>query len=175
MGVISDKAREAEAEGPDATVIVLRNADTGALEATEATEDARAVARDAAQRRKAIFEHREAGAKARAGKLPRTLIASLAAGTTNLMLMQLIQQELVPATAKEAADIAKITHGIFREASGQTRGNLNLTPAERDAKLAEVDALEVALKERAGQATAQLGGAPASVDELDEWEHENDD
>lgn len=174
MGVISDRAKTEPAEATSiredevmGELIVLRDPESGAISVEEATDETAEQASRGAQHRKAIWNHRKKGAEARAGTLPRSLIASLAAGTTNLMLAKLLQEEVVPASAKEAAEIAKITNAIFRDASGQTHGNVNLTPAERAAKLAEVDNLEVALAERAAAATAQLGGAPADGEELE--------
>lgn len=169
---------EPEYEEHDAQVIVMRDPDTGEMIGADATEETRRVALDAAARRKAIFEHRVTGAGARAAKLPRTLMAALAAGTTNLMLQKLIQEELVPATAKEAADIAKITNTIFREASGQSAGNKNLTPAEREAKMAEVDTLTTALAQRAKEAGEHLDGAVPpgepvpEVEPVNQWDHD---
>lgn len=171
---------EAAYQEHDAKIIVLRDTETGEMIGVEADESNRAAARDAAARRKAIFEHRVTGASARAGLLPRTLIAALAAGTTNLMLQKLLQEELVPATAKEASEIAKITNTIYREASGQTAGNKNLTPAERAAKEAEVDALSTTLAARAKEAGEHLAGAvpagePVPAAEppapVNEWDH----
>lgn len=168
-------------EEHDAQIIVLRDADTGEMRAEPANDDTRTRARSAAQERKAVFEHRTKGAQARAGKLPRALIAAYAAGATNLMLEKLLQEELVPGSAKEAADIAKITNTIYREASGQAAGNKNLTPPERAAKMAEVETLETALAERAKAAGEQLSGAvPAGEpvpevepdEPINQWEHD---
>lgn len=170
-----------EHDSPDAQILVLRNDQTDALETVEATPDARDKARKGAQERKAIFEYRKTGADARAGKLPRLLTAAYAAGTTNLMLAKLLNEDLVPASAKEAADIAKITHAIYREASGNSPGNANLTPVERAQRMSEIDVLESSLKERAEEATAQLGGAPPAGEPVDllleppppsQWEHD---
>lgn len=153
-------------ERPDAQIIILRD-EQGGMEAVPDEPDARAKARAGAQQRKAIFEHRLAGAKNRAGMLPRLLTAQLAAGATNLMLAKILQEELMPATAKEAAEVAKVTHAIYQQASGQSAGNLNLTPVERETRLNEIDTLSQALAERAKEATANLGGAPAEGEELD--------
>lgn len=180
MRVYPSRMAEPEYEEHDAKVIVMRDPDTGAMIGAEANAENIAQAHDAAARRKAIFEHRVTGASARAGRLPRTLIAALAAGTTNLMLQKILQEELVPATAKEAADIAKITNTIFREQSGQTAGNKNLTPQERAAKEAEVDALSATLAARAKEAGEQLAGAvpdgepvPTAEPEepVNQWDH----
>jgi hypothetical protein len=178
MGVISEKAKATESTDPSEAIsqreeevmgelIVLRDPDSGAIRTEPATEEAQEEASRGAQHRKAVWNHRKKGAEARAGTLPRSLIASLAAGTTNLMLAKLLQEEVVPSSAKEAAEIAKITNTIYREASGQMQGNVNLTPAERAAKLQEVDNLEAALAERSKAATAQLGGAPDDGEELE--------
>jgi hypothetical protein len=82
------------------------------------------------------------------------------------MLVKILQEELAPATAKEAAEVAKITHAIFREASGQTAGNINLTPAERAERIGAIDKLETELKQRAKETTDALGGAPDEGEEV---------
>lgn len=174
MGLISDKARAAETEPATARedevmgeLIVLRDPESGLVRTEPATEENAQEASRGAAHRKAVWQHRKKGADARAGTLPRSLIAAYAAGVTNLMLGKLLQEEVVPSSAKEAAEIANISNKIFREASGATQGNVNLTPAERAAKLAEVDNLEFALAERAKAATAQLGGAPVEGETLE--------
>lgn len=177
-----EPAAETPAPQPDAKILVLRG-ENGEMVTAPANEETTARARAGAKHRKAIFEHRLEGAKARAGKLPRLLTGSLAAGATNLMLAKLLQEELQPATAKEAAEVAKITHAIYREASGQTAGNLNLTPAERSQRMAEVEELDKELRKRAEEANAKLGGAadlddppepaPAPADDT-VWEHDSE-
>lgn len=167
-------------EGPDADIIVLR-ADDGTAEAVEATPENRAKQEKSAKQRRAEFLFNKDGALARAGQLPRLLTGNLSAGVVNLMLVKIMQGELQPQTAKEAAEIAKITHGIFQSASGQTAGNLNLTKAERADRMVEVDKLQKELELRAAAATEQLGGAPQDgedvpepeVPEPDEWDHDD--
>lgn len=166
-----------EPEG--AKLIVLRG-EAGEAEAVEDTPEAREKQVRTAEERKAIFLFNKAGALARAGQLPRLLTGNLSAGATNLMLVSILQGELKPATAKEAAEVAKITHAIFREASGATAGNINLTPEERRDRLSQVDQLQKDLEHRAKEATEALGGAPADDEpapdapdeELAVWEHE---
>lgn len=159
--------------GTDAEIIVLRNEQTGNFEAAPANGDAKTRARQGAQERKAIFEHRLAGSTARAGKLPRSLTASLAAGTANLMLMRILQDELVPGSAKEAADVAKIAHEIYKSASGSVDGK-HLTPDERAKRFETAEQLAKDLAERAKKVGAPLAGAPNEGEELTgpEWEHE---
>lgn len=166
------------AEQGDAQILILRNDETGQFETADNDEENRGRAVTEARKRRAIFEHRVSGAKTRAGMLPRALTASLAGGTVNLMLSKILQEEIVPATAKEAADVAKVAHEIYMKHAGVANPK-DLSPAERDAKRDEVNKLENALVERAKAATAQLGGAlpegvtPADADEEPVvWEHE---
>lgn len=161
-----EEATPAVPESPDAKIIVLRE-DTGETTAVPDSDEARSKFRKGAQKRRAIFEHNKAGALARSAQLPRLLTGGLAAGATNLMLVKIMQEELAPASAKEAAEVAKITHAIFREASGATAGNINLTPAERADRLNQIDRLEIDLKQKAKEATESLGGAPAPDEEVD--------
>lgn len=174
----------AEPEPSGAKILVLRDPETGQFGAVgEAGEEQRANARKEAQLRRAIFEHRAEGAKTRAGLLPRAITAALAGGTVNLMLAKILQEEIVPASAKEAADVAKVAHEILMKSSG-TANPKDLSPAERQAKQDEVSKLERALMERARSQAAVLGGAlpdgvspqDAGEDEADdepvEWEHE---
>lgn len=166
-------------EGPDADILVLRR-DDGSAEVVEATPENREQQAKSAKQRRAEFLFNKDGALARAGQLPRLLTGPLSAGVVNLMLVKILQGELAPQTAKEAAEIAKITHAIFREASGQTAGNINLTPAERDERMTQIDRLQTDLAHRAQQATETLGGAPEGdeevpdppADDADEWEHD---
>jgi hypothetical protein len=165
-------------EEPEGKLLVLRT-ETGESQAVDDTPENREKQTLTAQERKAIFLFNKAGALARAAQLPRLLTGNLSAGATNMMLVSIIQGELKPATAKEAAEVAKITHAIFREASGATAGNVNLTPAERQDRLSQVDQLQKDLEHRANEATARLGGAPTEdevvPDEPAQWEHETPD
>lgn len=162
-----------------AQIIVLRDEHTGQLVAHDADEDSRAEAVTEARRRKAVWEHRNAGAAARAGTLPRQMIAAFAAGTVNLMLAKIMQEEIVPATAKEAADVAKTAHEIYMKHAGVANPK-DLTPAERKQREDDVAALTEKLAERAKAADAQLGGAlpegvspaDAGEDEPVVWEHD---
>jgi hypothetical protein len=173
-----------EAAGPvetEAKILVLRDGQTQQfVTVADPDPEDREKAASEAQLRRAVFEHRARGAQTRAGLLPRSLTAALAGGTVNLMLAKLLQEEIVPATAKEAADVAKVAHEIFKSSAGVANPK-DLTPAERKQKEDDVAALETRLHERARAATAQLGGAlpegvtPAAADEDDEpevWEHE---
>lgn len=168
-----------EAEELPDNVIVLR-ADDGSTEVVADTPENREKQEKTAGQRRAEFLFDKDGAMARAATLPRLLTGPLSAGVVNLMLVQIMQGKLKPATAKEAADIAKITHAIFRDASGASHGNLNLTPTERTERLAEIDKLQTELAHRAALATVELGGALEGDEEPpepepaepDEWEHE---
>jgi len=168
-------------------VIVLRNEATGAfmsVPAAEASDEQKAEAVGGAKHRKAVWQHRLAGAQARAGTLPRLLTASFAAGTVNLMLSKLLQEEIVPTTAKEAADVAKTAYAIYQQVAGDAPGK-DLTPVEREQKRDAIDVMEKELAKRAEAAGVDLGGAvppgeklPAPVeasaddDEPNVWEHE---
>lgn len=170
---------------PDAQVIVLRDETTGkfrSIPADEATEEERANALQGSKHRKAVWEHRSDGAQARAGTLPRALTASFAAGTVNLMLAKILQEEVVPATAKEAADVAKAAHEIYKSVAGVAPPQ-NLSAAEREQRTDTINAFEKQLAERAAKAGVDLGGAlppgesPVTPpdddgDEPDVWEHE---
>lgn len=170
---------EVEAE-PIADVIVLRN-EAGVAEVVPDTPENREKRDKTAEERRAEFMFNRAGALARASQLPRLLTAQLAAGVSNLMLVKIMQGELKAQTAKEAADIAKIAHGIFKESSGQASSTL--TPQERDERMGQIDKLSGELAARAKAASEEmLGGAPEEGEtvpqvelegpEPDEWEHE---
>ena len=173
------KANQPQPDETDAQILILRDPETGQFGAVgEAGEEERANAKKEAKLRKAVFEHRAEGAKNRAGLLPRSITAALAGGTVNLMLAKLLQEEIVPGSAKEAADVAKVAHEIYMKHAGVANPK-DLSPAERDARRDEVSVLERALAERAKSATAALGGAlPKGVtpedagEEPDQWEHE---
>lgn len=166
-----------------ADVIVLRN-EAGAAEVVPDTPENRAKRDKTAEERRAEFMFNRAGALARASQLPRLLTAQLSAGVSNLMLVKIMQGELKPQTAKEAADIAKIAHGIFKESSGQASSTL--TPQERDERMGQIDKLSGELAARAKAASEEmLGGAPEDGEtvprvelegpdapEPDEWEHD---
>jgi hypothetical protein len=143
-----------------AEVLVMLDRVSGKpLVAPEPTEDLRAKAKEEAAGRKAIFEHNRRGAEARSGRLPKKLLPSLAAGVTNLMLVNILQERVVPQTAKEAADVAKITAGILKDSLGEGRGTAPLTAEERAKKVGDAEKLEKLLEKRAAEANAALGGA----------------
>jgi hypothetical protein len=169
------------AETDGAKIIVLRDAETGQLEAVAETEETVVSAQRSAAHRKAVFQYRLAGAQTRAGALPRQLTAAFASGTVNLMLAKLLQEEIVAVTAKEAAEVAKVAHEIFKSAAGQPKNGRDLTPEERQRREDEIVALERTLMERAKAASAQLSGAPKTArdvetEDVDEdpnaWEHD---
>lgn len=164
-----------EPEKADATVLILRD-EQGTMQVAQTDDDVH-LARENAKQRKAIFEHRVAGSTARAGKLPRRLTASLASGTVNLMLAKLLQEEILPASATEAAQVAKVAFDIYKQTAGLASG-AQMTPAERADRLAEVDQLERELLARAKKVSAPLGGATPKGEEVpevdDEWEHDSD-
>lgn len=149
----------------------------GRFQHIEQPTDAQVVeAKKAARERKAIFEHRQRGAEARAGALPRSLTAAFAAGAANLMLAQVLQGELVPTTAKEALDVAKAANEIYRSVAGAETSK-TLTPAELAKKQDDVRVLVDVLAQRAKAVNAQLGGAvpagtPVDVAEPREPERE---
>lgn len=100
----------------DAEIIVLRD-NGGRFTAEGAKEigaEGRENARIAAARRKAVEVHRVKGALLRSDLLPRKLTKKLAEGAGNRMLAQLLQGEIEPRTAKEAAEVAKIAFEIAR-------------------------------------------------------------
>lgn len=151
----------------------------------EATDDEKIRSETGALERRAVFEHRVAGSQVRAGMLPRALAAPAAMAVTNLMLAQLLQQEIVPTTAKEAAEVAKVAMGIYKEMSGNVSPE-HLGPLERQQRDDTITAFEHTLRERAKAASAvEMGGAiPAGesvasaarvdsdTEEGDEWDHE---
>lgn len=154
-------------EGAD--VIILRGPDGQPLPVPvdEASEDDLKTAKLGARERKALFQHRKAGAEARAGLLPKSLTAPFAGAVTNLMLAQLLQGEIVPTTAKEAAEVAKITAAIFKDFSGNAAPK-DLTPVERAQRDDEIEKMTGLLQERAKKAGDQmLGGAVPSGEQLE--------
>lgn len=162
---------------PDAVladITVLRDPNTGKPyvdDGDEETAEQKQVrARSEAAKRKAIFEHRRAGAEARAGRLPRRLTNALASGATNLMLSRIIQEEVVPITAKEAAEVAKITHAIAQASVGEGRSGVPLTDEERKERLAEAAKFEAVLEQRASEATAALDGTPGPEFDPEQWD-----
>lgn len=147
----------------------------GAEEALEARNQA---ARAAQARRKAEFEYLRAGAEKRAARLPKALTGAFGHGVANLMLMKLLNGEVVPVTAKEAADVAKAAHDIGRSAQGRGPSDGPLTPEERAENMKQVSQLEQVLKDRAKKVGDEfLAGAPDTPDETlpdtpeaDEWD-----
>lgn len=119
-----------------------------------------------AKERKAIFEHRRAGALTRAGLLPRALTAALAAGTVNHVLNMILQDELRPGSAKEAIEVAKGANEVYKLAAGALDGKDMTAEGRKDAQEAAA-ALGKTLAERAARAEAALGGAPDGGGDLD--------
>lgn len=158
--------------GADAAVVFLRDPAGGISPRIggEITDEVRARAREEQKRRKAEFEYRLAGALARSGKLPKKLTAALGHGAANLMLAMIVQGELRPVTAKEAADVAKVAHEIARSAQGRGTGDGPMSDADRAALLEQADQFEKALVERAKAAAGDglLAGAPATDEEVPE-------
>lgn len=161
--------------------LVLRDPDSGeirALVGDEVTPELEEQATLEAKRRKAEFIHRHEGAQARAGMLGQKLTAAFAGGVVVLMLEKLLQEELVPATAKEAVEVAKASHEIYKSLVGVAAGK-DLTPEERRRKEDDAHELFKTLSARAEKAAAPLSGAlqpgetpaPVAVDDDENlWE-----
>ncbi len=158
-------------------LVFLRDPKTQAVTVipdTDATPEQRNNAYLGAKQRKATFDYRRAGALARAGLLPRQITASLAAGTVNHMFALILQGELQPATAKEAAEIAKAANEVYKLAAGALDAK-DMSPHERAAAQQLAVDLGTVLAQRAKQADAPLGGAvpagqPIPEVDADEWE-----
>lgn len=131
----------------------------------------RETARKDAARRKAVELHRVQGAKLRSSLLPRMLTRGFAEGTVNLMFAKILQNEVEPKSAKEAAEVAKIADDIARRHGGEKIKDEN-RPKERDELLQTVRDLAPELQRRAqeaAQASAQaLGGAVPDDEPIDE-------
>lgn len=125
---------------------VISSEDTGAEEREE-------LRREAAIR-KALYVFRVQGAKLRAELLPRTMLQSLADGTTGLMMSMIMQGELKPATAKEAAEVAKIAHAIARVESGiaKTDSTDRAAPGDRAEMESDIGKMKKELADRARRA-----------------------
>lgn len=165
---MADPAVEDPTAPPD-NVYVLRR-DDGTLEARDAsTMDEKDIAAgvDEAKRRKAVFLYRHDGAQARAGVLGSRLQGALAAGAATLMLEKIIQEELVPTTAKEAMEVAKIAYGIHKEMNGAAPTK-DLSATERAQKADDAAALQATLADRAERANANLAGATADDEPIPE-------
>lgn len=157
-----------------AKIVVLREG-VGPSEAVENTDENRQKAQLEAARRKAMFLHMVKGAQARAGLLPRAMTSAMAAGATNLMLAEILHGNVVPLTAKEAAEVAKITNAIAKDVLGETPDNRDLTPDERAKKLETAVKLEETLRERAKAASDEALGGPARDGDQDlEFDHPED-
>lgn len=150
-----------EAQPVDADILVFRqpNGQLDSVARSAATEEQLAEEVKGKKRRKAEFQYRVKGAQARATQLPRELTRALADGTVNLMLAQVLQQEVVPSTAKEAMDVAKIARDIAASMSGGEPAK-NRTAEEVAQQYDEIDALGAALRKRAEDAKSALDGAP---------------
>src|SRR5258706_8860830 len=116
-----------------ADVIYLRDPVTQedrVIARADATPDEIENAVAGAKERKAIFVHRIHGAEARAGLLPRTITAALSAAVVNHVFAKILQDELVPATAKEAAEVAKAANEVYKLAAGVVKPEM-MTESER--------------------------------------------
>ena len=140
----------AEMQDPDVEGIVTAELEADQGHLSDTTEERRL----AAARNKAAFESFVRGGKARAEMLPRGGIQNLAFGVTGLMLNQLMTGRLKPASAKEAADIARITHDIARKESGEDGTTVVRSPEERERAVAAILELANAAKARAIEAGA---------------------
>jgi len=153
-----------DAANDDADVVYLTP--QGAVEVGERTTDNLEAARAAQRRRRAEFEYLLAGAEKRAAKLPKALIGSFGHGVANLMLIGLLNGTVVPQTAKEAAEVAKITQEMALRAQGRGPADGPLTPDERKTLLDQAAQLEKGLAARAKAISDEfLAGAPATPDE----------
>lgn len=153
-------------DGPDAQILVLRDPQTGEMGAvTDPDSEQLEQATHSAKERKAIWEHRAAGATARALTLDKTMTSALANGVVNLMFARILQDELMPKTAKEAAEVAKIAHDIAAK-SGGLADPKDMTPADRAKRVSEAERFAKVLRDRAAAAGADLSGALAEGEEI---------
>lgn len=106
---------------------------------------------------KARFEGAVRGAQARAEMLPRSIISQLAYGVSAKMLVELIRGTYKPKSAKEAADIAKITYELARRESGESDLTITITTPEERAKALET------LRILRETALARAGMAPTAA------------
>lgn len=150
----------------DGEVVFLRSS-SGALRphvGQEVTAEVRAEARREQARRRAEFEYRLAGALMRSNRLPKRITATLGHGAANLMLAMIVQGELVPASAKEAAEVAKAAYEIARAAEGRGVGDGPLSEQDRRALMEQAAVFERQLRERAARlSSGLLGGHGADV------------
>ena len=130
-------------------------------------EDAKAE--EEAALRRASFESRRVGAETRSGRMPKRLIAQFANGVTSLMLAKVLTEELVPTTAKEAAEVAKIAHAIAKDAAGDVNPK-NRTAEEREELRSEAVKFAAVLEERARKVVEELGQQPDGGIDLSEWD-----
>jgi hypothetical protein len=105
--------------------------------------------------RRATEVKRRDGAQARAGLYPRGLTRELAEGVVNLMFAKILNGEIEPRTAKEAAEVAKMADEIARRHSGEA-AKPELAGAEREQLTIDVKNLTLHLHQRAAAAQAQL-------------------
>lgn len=157
-------------DGPDAQILVLRDPQTGEMGAvTDPDPEQLEQATHSAKERKAIWEHRAQGATARALTLDKSMTQALATGTVNLMFARILQDELMPKTAKEAAEVAKIAHEIASKQGGLADPK-DLTAIERAKLIDDADRFKKILERRAAEAGADLSGALEAGEAIPETE-----
>ena len=128
--------------------------------------------REEAARRKAAWLAKIEGAKVRAGELPAELTRAIGYGVSGLMLTKLMNGELQPESAKEAAEIARIAAQIAREeAKLDTAGaDPDEMKADREARVARAERIAAELRERAAAAKADAAARGQIEAEPDEWD-----
>lgn len=132
------------------------------------SQEASKAKRELAEKNQKEFVARIAGSRARLTLLPREMLQAIAFGVAEVALMKILTGEVPIKTAKEAADVAKISLDIGRiEVGDPTSIQGEYSPEQRADLIANAKALREQLErrqieaERSGESGWDPNSAPA--------------